>query len=122
MLGTMRREAIRIRLERLWPSFRRSGADARRAGSVVVRRESIQHAPSNVLSENLYATLMEAGPIPFGELVTIVADRLYQDELRRGAGVLDIGLLGSRLFHEEVTRELRAGDGVFWDITNEKKT
>jgi hypothetical protein len=48
--------------------------------------------------------------------VNEIAAELYTDELRNGAGVLDLGLFGSRLFSGDVMRELKAGDGILWEI------
>jgi hypothetical protein len=45
-----------------------------------------------------------------------VAADLYAEELRKGASVLDIGLYGDRLFNQDVVRELKAADGILWEI------
>jgi hypothetical protein len=47
---------------------------------------------------------------------------LYREELRNGASVLDIGLFGSRFFTRDVVRELKAGDGILWEIREERKS
>jgi hypothetical protein len=60
--------------------------------------------------------LQEIGTASFSSLVNAVAADLYTDELRNGAGVLDIGLLGSRLFAGDVVQELKARDGILWEI------
>jgi hypothetical protein len=60
--------------------------------------------------------------ISFDKLVKIVAADLYAEELRKGAGVLDIGLFGSRLFNNDIVRELEARDGVLWKIKREPKS
>lgn len=38
----------------------------------------------------------------------------------KGAAVLDIGLFGDRLFNRDIIQELRAGDGIFWEIKAER--
>jgi hypothetical protein len=52
--------------------------------------------------------------------VNAVSADLYAEELRTGAGALDIGLFGSRLFSGDVIRELKAGDGILWKIGEPK--
>ena len=90
--------------------------DATAAETHVFRRESPKHFPSTPISRRLFSALGEAGPTRLENLVKAVADELYREELRNGASVLDIGLFGSRLFRDEVIRELHAGDGMFWEI------
>jgi hypothetical protein len=53
--------------------------------------------------------------------VKTVAGEVYAEELRKGSGVLDIGLFGSRLFSSDVVRELEGGDGVLWKIMHERE-
>jgi len=77
------------------------------------------------LAGNAYRTAADnhaskAGPVSLAKLVKRVAEDLYTEELRKGAGVLDIGLFGGRLFNRDVVRELNAGDGFLWKIEEER--
>jgi hypothetical protein len=111
----MRRERTERGIRRLLSSSLSYRAQTVVVEPIVSRRESPDHSPPNPISQRLFSAL-GSDSMPFATLVKIVAEQLYQEELRHGAGVLDIGLLGSRLFHDEVIRELHAGDGIFWDI------
>ena len=86
------------------------------APAIVRPRKPLDRLPTAGISQKLVLAVAQAGAIPMERLVTMIAAEVYEEELRRGAGVLDIGLFGSRLFYEDVIRELHAGDGIFWDI------
>lgn len=77
--------------------------------------------PATPIEQRLASALKEACPISIASLVKRVAAELYSDELRQGAGILDIGLIGDRLFNRDVLRELRAADGVLWVIKEERE-
>jgi hypothetical protein len=62
------------------------------------------------------SNLRREGVIPFRLLVERVATELYQAELRKGAWLLDIGLLGSKLFVPAVIGEIEARNGTLWQI------
>jgi hypothetical protein len=62
------------------------------------------------------------GPTAFDELVKQVAEQIYHEEVRRGAGVLDVGLFGPKIFCCEIAVELRAGNGVTWKIEEESRS
>jgi hypothetical protein len=97
-----------------------AGAVAAQADSTIVRLlASRSQAAVSPIQQRLLAVLHRSGAASVSSLVHAVADDLYAEELRLGAGVLDIGLFGSRLFHNEVIQELRAGDGVLWQINNQ---
>ncbi len=66
-------------------------------------------------------TLTREGVLRFNTLVERIALDFYLDELRHGAWILDIGLFGSKLFIPEVARELKAGDGILWEIKAEER-
>jgi len=72
------------------------------------------------IQQRLISTLEKTGSVSLAGLVHAVSEALYAEELRMGAGVLDIGLFGSRLFDHDVVRELRAGDGILWQINEER--
>jgi hypothetical protein len=73
--------------------------------------------------EQLAVTLLASkGAIALDALAERVASELYREELRNGAGVLDIGLFGSRFFTRDVVRELKAGDGIMWEIKEERQS
>jgi hypothetical protein len=65
--------------------------------------------------------LKREGKIPLRLLVEGVASDLYEEELRNGAWILDIGLFGSRLFVPEVAGEIKARDGTLWQIEKPEK-
>jgi hypothetical protein len=73
-------------------------------------------APSNQLEHLIVSILKAKGAVPFRSLVRQAAADLYREEMRNGAGVLDIGLFGGSLFAGEVAGEVKAGDGVLWQI------
>lgn len=75
--------------------------------------------PGTPIEHRLAAALQDTGPVAFASLVKRVAADLYAEELRQGAGVLDIGLFGDHLFKQDVLRELKAGDGILWEITRD---
>ena len=81
--------------------------------------EAPRRRPETAIEQRLATRLKATGPMSVSALVSTVAADLYSDELRKGAGVLDIGLFGSRLFSGDVIQELRAGDGILWQIERE---
>lgn len=106
---------------KLFPSSARranslSTARGKLDGAAVRLIQSPPRLPETPIEQRLAARLREAGPLSVSSLVTGVAADLYSDELRKGAGVLDIGLFGSRLFSADVVQELRAGEGILWKI------
>lgn len=86
------------------------------AGAAVVRLIDSPRRPPESPIEQRLQIMLKAGPVSFEQLVNHVAAELYKEELRMGAGVLDIGLFGSRLFNGEVIQELKAADGILWEI------
>ena len=93
------------------------------AGTAIVRQiDSPHRLPATPIEHRLTSALKKVGVISFEQLVKTVAADLYAEELRKGAGVLDIGLFGSRLFNDDVVRELNAGDGILWEIKSERKS
>jgi hypothetical protein len=84
--------------------------------AVVRLIERPDRLPGTPIEHRLAAALQDTGPVAFVSLVKRVAADLYADELRNGASVLDIGLYGDRLFKQDVLRELKAGDGILWEI------
>lgn len=66
------------------------------------------------------SALKREGVVSFERLVKRIASDLYSEELRNGAWSVDIGFFGSGLFIRDVTRELKAGDGILWKIKQEK--
>jgi hypothetical protein len=73
-------------------------------------------APANPVEHLIVSILKAKGALPFRSLVKQAAAELYCEEMRNGAGVLDIGLLGSSLFAGEVAGEIKARNGVLWQI------
>jgi hypothetical protein len=78
--------------------------------------------PMTPIEQRLITMLKNVGPIPFATLVKTAAKDLYIEELRQGAGVLDIGLFGNGLFNRDLVRELMSGDGVLWEIKQERES
>lgn len=66
--------------------------------------------------------LRREGRTSLEKLVEHVTRELYSEEIRRGAWALDIGFFGSRLFARDVNRELKAGEGILWEIKSEKES
>lgn len=64
----------------------------------------------------LMSVLRNDGAVSFRRLVQRIARDLYDEELRRGAAAVDIGIFGSSLFEPEVAQSLRAGAGKLWEI------
>jgi hypothetical protein len=62
------------------------------------------------------AVLRHESAISLNALVNRVAHELYLEELAMGAGILDIGLFGPKLFVHDVTAELNAANGILWHI------
>jgi hypothetical protein len=101
------------------PSNRPSFDDALKpsAGEAIVQQiDSPHRLPATPIEHRLTSALRKVGVISFEKLVKSVAADLYAEELRKGAGVLDIGLFGSRLFNDDVVRELKAANGILWEI------
>jgi hypothetical protein len=119
-------EAPGWRIKQLFPGVlggRRTDRDvAMEAGSAVVQLlDSSGRTPQTPIQQALVAALKEAGSSSLAVLVKRVSGELYRDELRNGAAVLDIGLFGDRLFNRDVVEELRAGNGIFWEIKPQRE-
>jgi hypothetical protein len=78
--------------------------------------DSPRRLPETLIEQRVSSRLTRSRRVAFSALVHEIAAELYTDELRNGAGVLDLGLFGSRLFSGDVMRELKAGDGILWEI------
>ena len=91
-------------------------------GAVVRLIAAPRREPMTPIEQRLIGTLKNVGPIPFARLVKTAAKDLYLEELRQGAGVLDIGLFGEGLFNRDLVRELLSGDGVLWEIKQERES
>ena len=113
-------EAAGWRIRQLFPGVlgrRRADPEvATDAGSALVRLLDSSPSPQTPIQRALMAALKEAGSISLEALVKRVAGELYREELRKGAAILDIGLFGNRLFNRDVVQEVRAGNGIFWEI------
>jgi len=72
--------------------------------------------PATDIERLAVAALRQGSTTSLSSLVNRVARELYNEEVARGAGVLDIGLFGPKLFINDVAFELRAGNGILWDI------
>jgi hypothetical protein len=103
-------------------SLKRGESGVSLSAAVVQLIDSPRRLPATPIEQRLSSALKEAGPISLANLVKRVAAELYSDELRRGAGVLDIGLIGDRLFNRDIVRELNAGNGILWEIIQQRKS
>ena len=83
--------------------------------------EPPRRSPVTPIERRLVSALKEAGTMSAANLVKRTAADLYEDELRSGAAAVDIGLLGERLFDRDIMRELYAGDGILWDIMQQRE-
>ena len=91
--------------------------DQKVPGKFVVRLLGPVPAAATTPIERLaIAALQCEGVLSLESLVRQVAFDLYHEELRNGAGVLDIGFYGSGLFVSEVAREIQARSGTLWKI------
>jgi hypothetical protein len=88
--------------------------------NIIIRLAQGSRQPATRVEQLALSVLASQGAIPLDTLAERVASELYREELRNGAGVLDIGLFGSRVFTSDVVRELEAGDGVLWEIRHEQ--
>lgn len=91
--------------------------DQKVPGKFVVRLlEPVPTAATTPIERLAIAALQCEGVLSLESLVRQVAFDLYHEELRNGAGVLDIGFYGSGLFVSEVAREIQARSGTLWKI------
>jgi hypothetical protein len=90
-------------------------------GNTIVCLVQGARQPETRVEQLAVSVLASKGAIPLDTLAERVASELYGEELRNGAGVLDIGLFGSRFFTRDVVRELKAGDGILWEIKEERE-
>jgi hypothetical protein len=118
-------EAARRKMQKLFrPSSVRAfdGAFKPAADVPIVRLIDFpRRLPATPVEQRVLATLKKAGAVSLEKLVKNVAGELYTEELRKGAGVLDIGLFGGRLFNNDIVRELKAADGILWEIYQEQE-
>ena len=78
-------------------------------------------SPQGAIESEITAVLRDDAEVVYQQLVRRVADRLYNEELRRGAGASDIGLFGSRIFDREVNAALKAGAGELWEVSSDSE-
>jgi hypothetical protein len=116
-------ERSRAKLRNLLPKpLRRGETGVSSSAAVVQPMNSPRRLPATPIEQRLSSALKETGPIALASLVKRVAAELYSDELRKGAGVLDIGLIGDRLFNRDIIRELNAGNGILWEVKQQQKS
>lgn len=116
-------ERSKLRIRDLLPaSLRREESGVSLSAAVVQLVDSPRRLPTAPIEQRLSSALKQTGPISVANLVKRVAAELYSDELRQGAGVLDIGLIGDRLFNRDIIRELNAGNGILWQIKQQRKS
>ena len=93
-----------------------------RGDSIIVPLAQGSRQPATPAEQLAVSILASTGAMPLHTLAERVASELYRQELRKGAGVLDIGLFGSRLFKDDVVREIESADGILWEVQHERKS
>lgn len=83
--------------------------------------EPSERAPITPVERLALAILRRDGETPLGRLLERLASEIYRRELRAGAGLLDIGLLGPKLFLSDIVSELRAGENRLWRIESPER-
>jgi hypothetical protein len=100
---------------------RSASGESNPAQSSMVRLEPPSREPTTPVERVVVSVLKAAGAMPLGSLVERVASELYNEELRHGAWVLDIGLFGSSLFVPDVVSEIEARNGTLWRIDDPER-
>src|SRR4030095_12167067 len=90
------------------------GTDKTEADHVVRFFDAPSRSPVTPIEIRVDAMLRQSGLVSLATLVKKIGADLYLEELHSGAGVLDIGLFGDRLFERDVLREVKAADGILW--------
>ena len=72
-------------------------------------------APESAIERRLLETLAAQGPQTPAALMSTVASALYREQHRRDGWLVDIGILGERVFVSEVAHALESGRGRLWD-------
>lgn len=78
--------------------------------------EAAPRPPVTPVERLAVSTLRREGAMPLPALAQLVASDLYADALRHGAWVIDIGVFGRDIFAPDVARELKAANGILWEI------
>ena len=84
---------------------------------LLVRLAPSPQEPKSPVERLTVAMLRREIAVSFHVLVNRVADQLYHEEIADGAWLIDLGLFGSALFVPDVSKEIHAGDGKFWEIS-----
>lgn len=72
--------------------------------------------PATAIERLAIVVLKQGSAWSLSSLINYVACEIYREELATGAGFLDIGLFGPKLFVHDVAVELSAGNGILWHI------
>jgi hypothetical protein len=78
--------------------------------------ESHCRSPVSEVEAFVVALLAKENELPYGEVISRLAELLYRNELRAGGSAVDIGLFGRSLFLSDARRALEAGNGELWNI------
>lgn len=73
-------------------------------------------SPVSDVEAFVISLLAKENELPYGEVISRLAESLYRTELRSGGSSVDIGLFGSSLFVPDARRALEAGKGQLWSI------
>src|SRR5262245_41081157 len=118
----MRLQSSGWKMSKLFAGSTRGPFSENGANQMVRIFSAASRSPITHIEIRLDASRRQTGAVSVSRLVKAVATDLYAEELHKGAGVLDIGLFGGRLFDHDVLRELKAGDGVLWEIRSQRET
>ena len=83
---------------------------------LVLRLDQPARAAETVVERLATSILRSEQSVPLRRLVERIADELYRQELKY-AWVLDIGVLGSKIFVPGVAKEIEKGNGSLWKIS-----
>ena len=89
---------------------------AKADGTVVRLIDSPRRVLATPMEQRLISTLKGTGSVSFASFVHAVSEDLFAEELRMGAGLLDIGLFGGRCSTMTLFKSFGPGDGILWQI------
>lgn len=94
-----------------------STSGLKRHGEPVVRLiKPHPRSPVSDVEAWVVTLLAKENELPYGEVISRLAESLYRNELRAWGSAVDIGLFGSSLFAADARRALEAGKDELWEI------
>jgi len=85
-------------------------------GSKVRLLRNARRAPASEAEAVVVELLPRTKDASLDSLISVVAEKLYRDEIRAGAWIVDLGLFSSGLFVPEARCLLETGNGELWQI------